>query len=130
GEVKLLVSSQEPVDEPYVELLLEMRWPGGAQLREYVLLFDLPGRNRLVAGNENPPRVAVPATPAATAMSRAAAEGERSRYQVREGDGLWVIGQRFRPPTGVDNLYQVLLSLHDLNRTAFINGNITLLKPG
>lgn len=123
GLVKLLVSSREPVDEPYVELLLEMHWPGGAQLREYVLLFDLPGRNRLVAGNGSAPRAALQTAPAA-------AGGERVSYQVREGDGLWVIGQRFRPPTGVDNLYQVLLSLHDLNRAAFINGNITLLKPG
>jgi len=42
GEVKVLVSTRDPMAEPYVELLLVMRWPGGSLLREYVLLFDLP----------------------------------------------------------------------------------------
>jgi pilus assembly protein FimV len=52
GEVKVLVSTREPITEPYVELLLVMRWPGGSLLREYVLLFDLPqsaGSNEPVA---------------------------------------------------------------------------------
>src|SRR5688572_21033373 len=42
GEVKVLVSSRDPMQEPYLELLLVMRWPGGSLLREYVLLFDPP----------------------------------------------------------------------------------------
>lgn len=52
----------------------------------------------------------------------------RRLYQVREGDGLWIIAQQFLPAGTGDNIYQMLLSLHDLNRAAFINGNISLLK--
>jgi FimV-like protein len=189
GEVKVLVSTRDPVAEPYVELLLVMRWPGGSLLREYVLLFDLP---------QSPARMApatvvtVPAEPAsveaiaapplvqivdATTADSAAlpdlaleplqepepepvvqnlapepdpdmpeprnqgaivveaaapavqppATGRRV-YQVREGDGLWSIAQQFQPAGVGENIYQMLVSLHDLNRAAFINGNISLLK--
>jgi pilus assembly protein FimV len=57
GEVKVLVSTREPVAEPYVELLLVMRWPGGSLLREYVLLFDLPqsaARSAAAVRNQEP----------------------------------------------------------------------------
>ena len=42
GEVKILVSSREPANEPFLELLLVLRWSQGSSLREYVLLFDQP----------------------------------------------------------------------------------------
>jgi len=42
GQVRVLISSREPLNEPYLELLVVMRWPGGSLLREYVLLFDPP----------------------------------------------------------------------------------------
>lgn len=204
GEVKVLVSTREPMSEPYVELLLVMRWPGGSLLREYVLLFDLPqtaGSNESVAGvtapaqpgtfesDNAPPRVQrvdtvatagtedipepepelVPDPPDVQAaepesaapvftpepvlapdadddVPRPRTQGAilveatvpsaqpqppltgRRVYQVREGDGLWSIAQQFQPAGVGENIYQMLLSLHDLNRAAFINGNISLLK--
>src|SRR5690606_35296823 len=42
GQVKVLISTREPITEPYLELLLLLRWPAGSLQREYVLLFDLP----------------------------------------------------------------------------------------
>jgi len=42
GEVKILVISSDPATEPFLDLLLTFRWPGGSALREYVLLFDPP----------------------------------------------------------------------------------------
>src|SRR5687767_13874353 len=53
GEVKILVSSRDPMQEPYLESLLVMRWPGGSLLREYVLLFD-PPRPSLAPPPANP----------------------------------------------------------------------------
>jgi FimV-like protein len=53
---------------------------------------------------------------------------DRRMYQVRSGDSLWNIARQFRPAGAGENLYQVLLSIHDLNRSSFINGNISLLK--
>ncbi|SHE90075.1 pilus assembly protein FimV [Microbulbifer donghaiensis] len=36
------VSSREPIREPFLNFLLETRWPSGRLLREYTLLMDLP----------------------------------------------------------------------------------------
>jgi FimV-like protein len=66
-------------------------------------------------------------TAAPSVQSEPPASGRRV-YQVREGDGLWSIAQQFQPAGVGENIYQMLLSLHDLNRAAFINGNISLLK--
>lgn len=52
----------------------------------------------------------------------------RRTYQVRSGDSLWNIARQFRPAGAGENLYQMLLGIHDLNRNSFINGNISLLK--
>jgi len=164
GAVKVLVSTREPVVEPYVELLLVLRWPGGSLLREYVLLFDLPVVRSAVSLPAEVEAPAVPEVVAATeeltvavtvadsdntsaveprnqgaivvdnavplpaAQAAAAPASGRRVYQVREGDGLWSIAQQFQPAGAGENLYQMLLSLHDLNRAAFINGNISLLK--
>ncbi|MFS1522578.1 FimV/HubP family polar landmark protein [Microbulbifer sp. 2304DJ12-6] len=36
------ISSREPIREPYLNFLVETRWPSGRLLREYTLLMDLP----------------------------------------------------------------------------------------
>lgn len=36
------VTSRKPVQEPYVNFLVQTRWPSGRLLREYTLLLDLP----------------------------------------------------------------------------------------
>jgi FimV-like protein len=182
GEVKVLVSSREPVSEPFVELLLALRWPQGSSLREYVLLFDPPvapssssakepvvsqqdsadtGEVDVNALAEEPATVTTDAVPEATvtvvkAESTPAAQtsapdvktqvaievepvaaqpttsppvqDERRRYQVRSGDTLWVVAKQFHPAGVGENLYQFLISVYELNRNAFINGNISLLK--
>jgi len=38
----VMVSTDAPVREPYLNFLLEVQWPNGRLLREYTLLMDLP----------------------------------------------------------------------------------------
>lgn len=172
GEMKVLISSREPVSEPFLELLLVLSWPSGSTLRDYVLLFDPPSTTPAVSTNAAPapapappqtrlrtvvvapPADAEPASSPAPDQTNvrtqvaievdAVAEGaaaspasttdalnvERRRYQVRTGDTLWIIARQFQPAGAAENLYQFLVSLHDLNRDAFINGNISLLQTG
>ncbi|MCW8127051.1 FimV/HubP family polar landmark protein [Microbulbifer halophilus] len=42
AEPVVRVSSRVPIREPYLNFLLETRWPSGRLLREYTLLMDLP----------------------------------------------------------------------------------------
>lgn len=43
GEVYLKLTSTQPVNEPFVSLLIELSWPSGKLLREYTFLLDPAG---------------------------------------------------------------------------------------
>ena len=42
GLSQIRVTTQDPVVEPYLDFIVELRWPNGRMLREYTLLLDLP----------------------------------------------------------------------------------------
>jgi pilus assembly protein FimV len=76
GSAVVHVTSAQPVNEPFVDLLVELNWASGRFVREYTFLLDPPelrmGRDTLVAGGSAtsaPASVvrtaAVPAGPAA-----------------------------------------------------------------
>src|SRR6266481_5744336 len=56
GEVYLQVSSAQPINDPYVNLLVELSWSSGKLLREYTFLLDPPGYS---ADQPKPPEVEV-----------------------------------------------------------------------
>lgn len=116
GSRRLLITSSEPLLEPYLELLLSLHWPGGSLLREYVLLFDLP-----------PGRAAQRLTVTPPADSSPQPVGRRE-YQVRAGEVFWNIAQQFLRAGDSATLHQMLLGLYELNPEAFVNGNISLLR--
>ena len=43
GEVYLKLSSTQPVNDPFVSILIELSWPSGKLLREYTFLLDPAG---------------------------------------------------------------------------------------
>ena len=43
GEAYLKITSTEPINEPFVNLLVELTWPSGRLVREYTFLLDPPG---------------------------------------------------------------------------------------
>ena len=44
GNASVEVRSEQPVSEPFVDIVVEVRWPTGRLVREYTLLLDLPPR--------------------------------------------------------------------------------------
>ena len=42
GQPVVRISSRNPIREPFLNFLVETRWPSGRLLREYTLLMDLP----------------------------------------------------------------------------------------
>ncbi len=74
GQAYLRLSSVAPINEPFVDALIEVTWAAGRVQREYPILLDPPGYNQRAvtppAGAASPPPVAAaqPATtPPATA---------------------------------------------------------------
>ena len=43
GEPYLQITSEQPINDPFVSLLVELTWPSGRLLREYTFLLDPPG---------------------------------------------------------------------------------------
>lgn len=42
GKPVVMISTIQPIDEPYLNFLVEMNWPSGRLLKEYTLLLDAP----------------------------------------------------------------------------------------
>src|SRR5471032_3371940 len=77
GRQVIRISSSQPVNEPFVDMLLELNWTGGRMVREYTFLLD-PAEMRAtqspqVAAPVDLGRTAAPAAPAAAPIAAAPA---------------------------------------------------------
>src|SRR5260221_1403115 len=70
GQPYLKVTSAAPVNEPFVDVLLEVTWPAGRVQREYPILLDPPG---YAQGRVAPPTVAAAPAPRTAETPPAAA---------------------------------------------------------
>ena len=135
----VLMSTDTPLREPYLDFIIEARWPDGRLLREYTVLVDLPPRPQPVAE----PASATPSQQA-TAGNAEGAGGETKtreydravadrpapggRYLVTNTDTLWRIASDAAAP-GV-SVEQTMLEIVAANPAAFQGGNINGLKSG
>ncbi|MDR7294907.1 pilus assembly protein FimV [Pelomonas aquatica] len=69
GRTVLRVSSDRAIQEPFVDVILELTWSSGRLVREYTLLFDPPSLPKPAPVITAPPAVA--AAPATSASSEA-----------------------------------------------------------
>lgn len=139
GNLVVILTTNKPVREPFLNFLVEVIWPSGRLLREYALLIDPPlfaeepaapvaapviqPRAQEASGD----RIAIPA-PVATSVTRSAvAPGTYGATNSR--DTLWDIATEVRPNRSVSH-QQVMLAIQDLNPSAFIGNNINRLKAG
>ena len=140
GQPVLKITSVAPVNEPFVDLLVEISWPSGRLVREYPILLDPPGFNEAriqapVAAVTPRPTATVGAAPAAattTPLAPAAkvdvsAKGD-TYGPVKRGDTLAKIANEMKSD-GV-SLDQMLVALFRENKQAFARDNMNHLKTG
>ena len=149
GRAFIRLTSDRPVTEPFVDLILEANWASGRIVRDYTMLLDPPNLRAVVPPAPSAPQVSVAPAPATTpvpaptrpaaAARRAAAsasaeaaakprqEGE-NRVTVQPGDTASKIASATKPPQV--SLDQMLVALLRANQDAFINGNLNRLKAG
>lgn len=127
------VSSDKPVRDPFLDLVVELNWAAGRVLREYTFLLDPVDTARPVVAAPAVP-AASPARPAATPRAAAQAPAPRAQvvspdtYKVARGDTLRGIASRFQQPGA--NLDQMLIALLRENPDAFEGENINRLRAG
>jgi pilus assembly protein FimV len=154
GKPVVRIVSPRPLNEPFVEMLVELSWAGGRYVREYTFLLDPPelrmGKTETLAGRDTqqPAVVSAPvarvrpleqkATPPAVAPARPGsaqkplaqvrpADAAPTVVEVKRGDTLNAIARQVRPD-GV-SLDQTLISLYQANPSAFF-GSIHQLRAG
>ncbi|MGN2254773.1 FimV/HubP family polar landmark protein [Frateuria sp. GZRe12] len=134
GRKVIRITSAVAVNDPYLDLLVEVDNASGRSLREFPVLLDPPGTAPTAptvrAPRGNAPRAtARPATAGSTAAQpgagRVAAGGQ---YQVERGQTLSGIARQVAP-AGVD-ASQMMLALKQANPDAFYQDNINALKSG
>ncbi|MBU2885082.1 hypothetical protein KO507_04810 [Gilvimarinus agarilyticus] len=136
----IAVTSKDPVREPFISIVVEVRWTSGRLLREYTVLLDLPvfadEAARPVEATATPLRdtsTPVKSEPVRTATEPGAVSANRSNASdvygpVKANDTLWEIARDVRP--GRESIQQTMLAIQRANPEAFIRGNINLLRKG
>ncbi|MCE4536456.1 hypothetical protein LXT12_04230 [Pelomonas sp. P7] len=71
GRTVLRVLSDRAVQEPFVDVILELTWSSGRLVREYTLLFDPPGLPKPAPVITAPPAIAATPAPSQAASSEA-----------------------------------------------------------
>ena len=144
GESYVAVTTREPVREPFLDFVVETKWPSGRLLREYTLLLDPPVFDD---------GIVISASEVINRGSRTQAEGPRSSVRTANSSGAQVVEERIaeRPQAGQnyrvkpnETLWEIaleaklpgssvqatMLEIQRQNPDAFINNNINLLKAG
>ena len=131
---RIVLSSREPVNEPFLNFLVELNWPSGRVLREYTLLLDPPvfEETSYQPAVKAPAAVAetvdVPVQSAPAAVNRWDSEpAAAGTYKVKKDDTLWDIALQTRPSAAI-TAQQMMIALQQQNPDAFIGGNINRLK--
>jgi pilus assembly protein FimV len=138
GRPVLRLSTDAPINEPFLHFLVELNWTSGRMVREYTFLLDPPEMLQVakpasvVSPVEPPiqqsvaPLAPVKAVPSAPAPSAAPAVTDGVR--VKPGDTLSKIAREHKPEAVT--LDQMLVALFNRNREVFDGDNMNRLRAG
>jgi pilus assembly protein FimV len=148
----VVLSSGQPINEPFLDLLVELDWNTGRLVREYTFLLDPPeykgptlapaiaapvtGTPEIKAvempkppeAAASVPAAAPPVTTAPAAAASAPAPKALATYQVQRGDTLTKIANANRSENV--SLQQMLIALYRSNADAFDGNNINRMRAG
>lgn len=157
GHAQITMTSDDPVLEPYLDFIVEARWPSGRLLREYTVLVDPPVFSQATPVISASKRVEEVEGIPAPAKKKQKSSGTRvdvrksdlapgempqrgyntatvasptpgGRYMINRDDTLWEIALQAKPEGA--SVHQTMLDIQRLNPDAFIEGNINRVKAG
>lgn len=131
GRSVLRLTSDQPVNEPFVELLLELQWSTGRLVREYTFLLDpveYKPPQPVAAAPPAAPVAAKPAPQPAEAKPFVAQAKTAATYQVKRGDTLSKVARATKPAGASVN--QMLVALYEANQKAFMRNSMYLMRSG
>ncbi|OIR12437.1 hypothetical protein GALL_61360 [mine drainage metagenome] len=152
GSPVLKLRSNQPISDPYLDMLIELDWASGRLLRDYTILLDPPGYkqtvDQAVSTSAVSPAVSMPVIseslkndasanannakkskiPLQQAQVKPHESIDEQKLITKRGDTLISIAKK----TQVDGvgLDQMLVGLYESNKDAFISSNMNRLKVG
>ena len=157
GRSVIKVTSSRPVNEPFLDFLVELNWPSGRLVREYTFLLDPPevaakSAQRPVSVAEakvvemvrgggaapdpvQPKAVATRPMPAPQPKIEAQPQPQPKKEEPTPGSHVVQAGETLRKIAGANqhegvSLEQMLVGLFKANPEAFSGDNINRLKAG
>jgi pilus assembly protein FimV len=154
GSAYLRLVSNKPINEPFIDLIIEASWASGRLVRDYTMLFDPPNLRATAPAAVTAPAsttAATPQEPSALGSSRASSTGPiappvtstarsakaspksttatpKDGVTVRAGDTANALAARYKPQ-GI-SLDQMLVAMLRSSPDAFAGSNINRLKSG
>lgn len=135
----LRVTTAAPINEPFLNLIIELSWATGRVVRDYTFLLDPPGATEMQAIEPAAP-IRPEAATRTTRAGRRAAEAAASAaatstapdtpgsYTVKRGDTLSKIANEYKAENV--SLEQMLVALFRSNESAFDGKNMNRLRSG
>ncbi|MDR1888126.1 MAG: hypothetical protein LBQ81_01860 [Zoogloeaceae bacterium] len=142
GGAIVRITSDQPINDPYLDFLVELSWPSGRLTRGYTVLLDPPEvaaqalyRQATVAGTTPGGKADSASTPASAGTGETTGTGEATgtgetvgEHEVKAGETLGRIA-RANLPAGV-TMEQMLVALYQTNPDAFVGNNMNRLRRG
>ena len=149
GKPVIRLTTSQPINEPFLDLLIELNWTAGRLVREYTFLLDPapevlarkpvapPVAKREAEPAAQPSPVASPKQPEVRADDKPQAEtkpveakpvGEAQGREIKKGEYLRKIAAESQYD-GV-SLDQMLVAIFRSNKDAFIGNNMHRMKAG
>lgn len=136
GKDYIQLSSSKPIREPFLNFLVEAKWPSGHALRQFTVLVDPPTMMAAVPVQVTPARVPAPvrerqgnADASQSLLSTDNNTGAIEYGPSRANDTLWGVAKAMRGNHDV-SIHQVMLAVLRDNPDAFYRNNVNNLKMG
>ena len=126
GHKVIRITSSATVDDPYLDLLVQVSSSTGSSVREFAILLDPPSKVEQAASSAASPRQTAAAGPVHHAEANGGAKN--GEITVEKGQTLSHVAVEAATP-GVDK-NQMMLALKAANPDAFYRDNINALKAG
>ena len=126
--LRIELSTEASIVEPYLNFVLELVWPNGRLVREYTVLLDPPVLMAPVRPLDITP-VQAGRVRSANRIAEARAQSLDVDRMTQSGDTLWEIALAARPDRST-SVQAMMLAIQTRNPDAFMNQNINRLKAG
>ncbi len=134
GKIVIKVTSDEVVQEPFLDFLVEVSWPKGDIYKEFTVLVDPP----VIYQQSNVDVAALSPTKQGNTRYRntAAAQNDLSKMSVdgeygptSRNDSLWKVAEKVNNGSDI-SVEQMMMALYKANPRAFYKKNVNALMEG